>query len=54
MKVGGDAFRHYPLIVNSGRFRPVLREELDRRTRDDIESLVFPYPHLKPTLTSWA
>ena len=46
-------FRHSSIIVAIGRFRPVLREDLERSARDDIEDPVFPYPHLKVTLTSW-
>ena len=41
------------MIVFSGRFQPVLREDLGRSARDDIEDPVFPYPHLKVTLISW-
>ena len=35
-----------------GSFRPVSCEDIERSTRDDLEDLVFPYPHLKTTLTS--
>ena len=51
MKIGGDYIRHSSLIVF--RFRPVLREDLERSARNDIEDPVFPYPHLKATLTFW-
>ena len=41
------------MIVASERFRAVLREDLERSARDHLENPVFPYPHLKATLTSW-
>ena len=31
----------------------VLREDLERSARDDLEDPAFPYPHLKATFTSW-
>ena len=46
-------FRPSSLIAFSGRYRPVLREDLERSARDDVDDPVFPYPHLKATLTSW-
>ena len=46
-------FRHSSLIVATGRLRPVMREDFERSARDDLEDPVFPYPHLKATLTSW-
>ena len=46
-------FRHLSLIAAAGRFRPIMREDLERSTRDDLRDPVFPYPHLKATLTSW-
>ena len=52
MKVGGDFIPKFFLDVFRGRFQPVLREELERITRDVIEDPDFPYPHLKATLTS--
>ena len=30
-----------------------MREDLESSTRDDLAGPVFPYPHLKATLTSW-
>ena len=30
-----------------------MREDLERSARNDVEDPVFPYPHLKATLTSW-
>ena len=41
------------MIVAIGRFRPVLRDDLERSARGDLEDPLFPYPHLKATLTSW-
>ena len=46
-------FGRYSLIVHNGRFRSVLRKDLERRARDNLEGPVFPYPHLKVTITSW-
>ena len=46
-------FRHSSLIAFSGRFRPVLHEDLERRARDYIEDPVFSYPHHEATVTSW-
>ena len=46
-------FRHSSLIVAIGTFRPVMREDLERSARDDLEDPVLPYSHLKATLTSW-
>ena len=46
-------FRHSSLIAAAGRFRPIMREDVERSTRDDLRDPVFPYPHLKATLTSW-
>ena len=46
-------FRHSFLILYGERFRQVLREDLERSAGDDLEGPVFPYPHLKTTLTSW-
>ena len=42
--------RHSSLVVYSGKFRPVLREELERSTRDDLEGPLFPY-HRLPKLS---
>ena len=53
MKARGDSIPTFFLVVAIGRFRPFMCEERERSARDDLEDPVFPYPHLKATLTSW-
>ena len=42
-KAGGDIFRHSSLIAYSGKFRRVLREDIEWSAWDDHEDPLFPY-----------